>query len=53
MENRNSLLLDAHVTQADGHAERITALHMIEPSADRPQAIRLGAESSRRRGRRQ
>jgi hypothetical protein len=43
MENRNGLLLDACLTQADGHAERIAALRMIEPHADRPQAISLGA----------
>ena len=30
MENQNSLLADACVTQADGHAERIAALHMID-----------------------
>jgi len=39
MENRNSLVVDACVTPADGHAERIAALHMIEPWADRPRAI--------------
>ena len=33
---------DACVTQADGHAERIAALHMIEPRADRPRAVTLG-----------
>jgi transposase len=46
MENRNGLLLDACVTQADGRAERIAALHMIEPRADRPQAITLGADKA-------
>ena len=37
MENRNGLVVDACLTQADGHAERIAALHMIEPgrSAER------------------
>jgi hypothetical protein len=30
MENRNGLLVDACLTQADGRAERIAALHMIE-----------------------
>ena len=39
MENRNGLLVDACLTQADGHAERIAALHMIEPRADRLHAI--------------
>ena len=46
MENRNGLLVDACVTQADGHAERIAALHMIEPRADRPQAITVGADKA-------
>jgi transposase len=46
MENRNGLVVDACLTQADGHAERIAALHMIEPRADRPQAITLGADKA-------
>ena len=46
MENRNGLLVDACVTQADGHAERIAALHMIEPRADRPRAVTLGADKA-------
>jgi transposase len=44
MENRNGLLVDACLTLADGHAERVAALHMIEPRADRSQAIMLGAD---------
>jgi transposase len=36
MENRNGLVVDACLTEANGHAERIAALHMIEPRADRP-----------------
>jgi transposase len=44
MENRSCLLVDACLTLADGHAERVAALHMIEPYADRPQAITLGAD---------
>ena len=43
MENRNGLLVDACLTWADGHAERIAALHMIEPRADWLQAITVGA----------
>jgi hypothetical protein len=43
MENRNALFVDACLMQADGHAERIAALHMIEPRADRPKPITLGA----------
>jgi transposase len=44
MENRHGLLVDACLTHADGQAERVAALHMIEPLADRPQAITLGAD---------
>jgi transposase len=44
MENRNGLLVDACLTHADGHAERVAALHMIEPYADRPRSITLGAD---------
>lgn len=44
MENRHGLLVDACLTHADGHAERVAALHMIEPRADRPRAITLGAD---------
>ena len=46
MENRNGLLIDACLTQADGHAERVAALHMIEPRADRPKVITLGADKA-------
>jgi transposase len=46
MENRNGLVVDACLTQADGHAERIAALHMIEPWADRPNAVTLGADKA-------
>lgn len=44
MENRHGLLVDACLTQADGHAERMAALCMIEPFADRPQPITLRAD---------
>jgi transposase len=46
MENRNGLVVDACLTPADGHAERIAALHMIEPRADRPNAITLGGDKA-------
>src|SRR3954452_14187739 len=46
MENRYGLLVDACLTLADGHAERVAALHMIEPRADRPTAITLGADKA-------
>ena len=44
MENRNGLVVDACLTEANGHAERIAALHMIEPRANRPRPITLGAD---------
>lgn len=44
MENRSGLFVDACVTRADGHAERIAALAMMEPLADRPRPITLGAD---------
>jgi hypothetical protein len=46
MENRDGLLADACLTQADGHAERVAALHMIDPLADRPRAITIGADKA-------
>jgi transposase len=46
MENRNGLLVDACLTRADGHAERVAALAMIEPRADRPRPITLGADKA-------
>jgi transposase len=46
MENRHGLFVDACLTPADGHAERIAALHMIEPWADQPRAITLGADKA-------
>lgn len=44
MENRNGLMVDARLTRVSGHAERLAALDMIEPHADRPQAITLGGD---------
>jgi transposase len=46
MENRNGLVVDACLTEANGHAERIAALHMVEPRADRPTPITLGADKA-------
>jgi transposase len=46
MENRFGLLVDACLTPADGQAERIAALAMIEPHADRAQPITLGADKA-------
>lgn len=45
MEDRQGLLVDACLTLADGHAERLAALDMIEPHADRPTAIKLGSDT--------
>ncbi len=44
MENRSGLLVDACLTTADGHGERVAALHMIERHADRPGRITLGGD---------
>jgi transposase len=44
MENRNGLIVDARLTTVSGHAERLAALDMIEPRADRPDPVTLGAD---------
>ena len=44
MENRSGLIVDARLTLVSGHAERLAALEMIEPHADRPCAVTLGAD---------
>src|ERR1039458_6302217 len=44
MENRNGLIVDACLTPANGHGERIAALHMIEKRADRPTGVPRGAD---------
>jgi transposase len=46
MENRSGLLVDARVTLVSGHAERLAALEMIAPYADRPTAITLGGDKN-------
>jgi transposase len=46
MENRSGLLVDACLTRADGHAERVAALAMIEPHADRPRRVTLGGDKN-------
>jgi hypothetical protein len=43
-ENRCGLLVGACLTPAGGHAERTAALAMIEPHADRPSGVTLGAD---------
>ena len=44
MENRSGLIVDTRLTRTSGHAERLAALDMIEPLADRSRAITLGAD---------
>jgi len=44
MENRNGLIVGAIATRASGHAERLAALHLIAPHADRPSKITLGTD---------
>ena len=44
MENRSGLIVDARLTRVSGHAERLAALEMIGPWADRPRAVTLGAD---------
>jgi len=46
MENRSGLLVDARLTLVSGHAERLAALDMIGPVAERPVAVTLGADKS-------
>jgi transposase len=46
MENRHGLVVGAVATRASGHAERLAALHLIAPHADRPNAITLGADKA-------
>jgi IS5 family transposase len=44
MENRNAQIVGALATRASGHAERLAALHLLEPYADRPSRVTLGAD---------
>lgn len=44
MENREGLFVDTRLTRASGRAERLAGLEMIEPRADRAQAITLGGD---------
>ena len=46
MENRSGLLVSTCLTRADGHAERVAALHMVEHFAERPQRITLGGDKN-------
>jgi Transposase DDE domain len=44
MENRNGLVVGVVTTRASGYAERLAVLALIEPHAERPQPITLGAD---------
>jgi hypothetical protein len=44
MENRNGRIVGAVATRASGHAERLAALHLIAPHADRPNPVTLGGD---------
>ncbi|MBV1795744.1 IS5 family transposase [Siccirubricoccus sp. G192] len=44
MENRNGLIVGAVATRASGHAERLAALHLVEPHGERPQRVTLGGD---------
>jgi transposase len=44
MENRSGLLVSSCLTPANGHAERVAALAMIEVYGDRSRAATLGAD---------
>lgn len=44
MENRSDLIVDACLTTVCSHSERLAALTMIEPHANRPKPITLGAD---------
>ena len=46
MENRSRLVVDACLTVANGHGERIAALAMIEKRADRPTGVTPGAHQN-------
>ena len=46
MENRHGIFVDTRLTRVSGHAERLAGLDMIEPRADRPQAITLGGDKN-------
>jgi transposase len=46
MENCHGLFVDTRLTRVSGHAERLAALDMIEPRADRPEAITLGGDKN-------
>jgi transposase len=44
MANRHGLIVGAVATRASGHAERLAALPLVGPHADRPQRLTLGGD---------
>lgn len=44
MENRNGLIVGAIATRASGHAERLAALHLMEPRANRAEKVTLAGD---------
>ena len=44
MENRQGLFVDTRLTKVSGHAERLAALDMIEPRANKPKSLTLGGD---------
>jgi hypothetical protein len=44
MENRNDLIVGAVATRASGHAERLVALCLVEPHAERLHRVTLGGD---------
>jgi transposase len=44
MENRQGLIVGAVATRASGHAERLAALHLMKPHADRPRKVTLAGD---------
>ena len=44
MENKNGLIVGALATRASGHSERLAALHLVAPRADRPRAVTLAGD---------
>lgn len=44
MENRNGLIVGAVATRASGHAERLAAVHLIEPHAEKAGRVTVGGD---------
>jgi transposase len=44
MENRNGLIVGAVATRASGHAERLAAVYLVEPHAERTGRVTVGGD---------